>query len=209
MKKLLLLTVAMFVFMPAVLRAQIIPPTANQKGIVSANPPLYLLKTDSAQVPLAKTAFEKLNPEWLNSVEVFKGENATQRFGEKGKHGVILISLKKEHEREFLRIVQAQGPTEEAFDQGAAAVSIKLRCGSPLSSEAPLYIIKTKKEEFTLAQEAISTLNPNWISSINVLKGESAENKYKEKAKNGVIVISLKQENEQDALQLLKQQRQN
>lgn len=39
---------------------------------------------------------------------------------------------------------------------------------------------------------SISELNPNNIESVSVLKGESAISAYKEKGKNGVILIKLK-----------------
>ena len=37
----------------------------------------------------------KLNPEWINSLNVIKGNKATE-YGERGKYGVILIELKSE-----------------------------------------------------------------------------------------------------------------
>lgn len=38
---------------------------------------------------------EKLDPDFIESINVLKGENATKAYGEKGKNGVIIITTKK------------------------------------------------------------------------------------------------------------------
>ncbi len=58
------------------------------------------------------------------------------------------------------------------------------------SNEKPLYIIDGKESN----EKAMKDLNPNQIKSMNVLKGESAEKKYGDKGKNGVIEIKTKKE---------------
>ncbi|HET6557851.1 MAG TPA: TonB family protein, partial [Prolixibacteraceae bacterium] len=42
-----------------------------------------------------KTEFDKLDPNTIASVSILKGESATTVYGDKGKNGVILITLKK------------------------------------------------------------------------------------------------------------------
>ncbi|WP_304235586.1 TonB family protein [Jiulongibacter sediminis] len=61
---------------------------------------------------------------------------------------------------------------------------------SPRDSDkpAPIYIVDGK------VVENIKELNPDTIKSINVLKGEKAEEHSGEKGKNGVIIIELKKE---------------
>jgi hypothetical protein len=58
------------------------------------------------------------------------------------------------------------------------------------NGEKPVYYLKTKKgmEEFF----DFDNINPNDIESIEVLKGDSAIIKFGEKAKNGAIIITLK-----------------
>jgi hypothetical protein len=46
-------------------------------------------------VEISKAEMEKISPDKIQSVSVFKGEDATKTYGERGKNGVILISLKK------------------------------------------------------------------------------------------------------------------
>ena len=45
---------------------------------------------------ISKDDMDKLNPKDIETVEVLKGDSATEKYGEKGKNGVILITTKKE-----------------------------------------------------------------------------------------------------------------
>jgi len=53
--------------------------------------PLYFL----GDKPISKTEMEKIDPNQIESVNVLKGEEAIKQYGKAGKHGVILIKLKK------------------------------------------------------------------------------------------------------------------
>ena len=41
------------------------------------------------------TEMEKLDPDAIGSMNILKGETAIQKYGEKAKSGVILITTKK------------------------------------------------------------------------------------------------------------------
>ncbi|WP_157963245.1 Spy/CpxP family protein refolding chaperone [Algoriphagus litoralis] len=58
--------------------------------------PLYFLKTKDGLKEFS--SFEDINPNDIESIEVLKGESATVKFGEKGKNGVIIITLKDKKE---------------------------------------------------------------------------------------------------------------
>ena len=55
--------------------------------------PLYYLQIKNGFQEIV--SFDDINPKDINKVEVLKGESATARFGEKGKNGVIIITLKQ------------------------------------------------------------------------------------------------------------------
>ena len=57
------------------------------------------------------------------------------------------------------------------------------------STEEPLYILDKKE----ITAKEMESIDPNSIKAINVFKGETAIEKYGEKGKNGVIVITLKE----------------
>ena len=56
------------------------------------------------------------------------------------------------------------------------------------SKEQPLYIL----DKMEITAKEMESIDPSTIKAINVLKGETAIEKYGEKGKNGVIVITLK-----------------
>ena len=64
---------------------------AEVKGLDPKNPPLYLV--DGKEVP--ESEFKTLKPENIKEVSVLKDASATAIYGDKGKNGVILITMKK------------------------------------------------------------------------------------------------------------------
>ena len=78
-----------------------------------------------------------------------------------------------------LRVTMPQGP-----------VRLRISCGTKESQEklSPLYVVNgCVIENFKHAE-----IDPNNIETINVEKGEAAMKKYGGQAKNGVILITLK-----------------
>ncbi len=57
----------------------------------SANPPLFIVDGKI----IDKSKFDKINTDDFESMEVFKDKSATDKYGEKGKYGVVLVTLKK------------------------------------------------------------------------------------------------------------------
>ncbi|MFS4493246.1 TonB family protein [Maribacter sp. 2308TA10-17] len=109
----------------------------------------------------------ELEPDEIESINVFKDDAATRKYGEKGKNGVIEVKTKK-----FVF-------SKPNLD------TIKLDTNNGTD---PIYFIDGKES----SGEKAKAINPNYIESINVLKGESAEAVYGKKGKNGVIQITTK-----------------
>ena len=121
-----------------------------------------------------------LDPNKIASMNVLKGNNATKKYGEKAKNGVMEITTKKdidsnkeEHDIEIIEIRE----NDSAF---VNSISI--------NGQEPLYFIDGKKSSSKKANQ----LNPNNIASMNVLKGDYAIKIYGKKAKNGVVEITTK-----------------
>jgi TonB-dependent SusC/RagA subfamily outer membrane receptor len=55
--------------------------------------PLYIIKSKDGEIE--KTDLKDINPNDIESINVLKGSTATFQYGEKGKNGVIIITLKK------------------------------------------------------------------------------------------------------------------
>ncbi len=92
-----------------------------------------------------------------------------------------------------------------ASGQPGAQTSVRIRgYGSAEASSAPLYVIDgvaiesgnfsevTNEDDFGTTSDILSTLNPNDIESVTVLKDASAASLYGSRAANGVIIITTK-----------------
>ena len=140
--------------------------------------PLILIEGEEA----TQEEMNNLEPSHIKSMNILKGENATENYGEKGKNGVIEITLKTEEE--------IKNSTTHTNSKKSNTVEIsKTKNSLTYKSDfpAPLYLIDGKKVE----KEEVNELDPSTIKSINILEDENAIDKYGEEGKNGVVEISL------------------
>ncbi len=159
--------------------------------------------------------------ESISSISVLKDAAATKIYGEeKGSNGVIIITLKDEKDivassvktstDDTIKVVvngtirkESTDVTFDVVEAGNSTVAIAKSNNESgevehtsivvgkrgISAEAdPLIIVDGKEYEGDM-----SSISPETISSISVLKGESAIKSYgQEKGANGVIVVTLK-----------------
>lgn len=123
-------------------------------------PPRVILDGDEATVEILK----KLDPDKIASVDVLKGEKAIEKFGEKGKYGVIVVTTKEAQKLSIL-----PSTAEKEF--------------------SPLIILDGK--EVSPGSE-LSKIDPDDIATVVVIKDEAAIKKYGEKGRNGVVEITSK-----------------
>jgi hypothetical protein len=121
-----------------------------------------LMYIDGKEVKNKK--MEDVDPETIGSINVIKGTNLVEEYGEKAKTGIIQITTK-----------------------GKKAIGQKITI--PDGNYDKALIIVNGKE---IKNKKLKDFSPRIIESINVLKGESAIEKYGDKGKNGVIEITLK-----------------
>ncbi len=134
----------------------------NSNGSNESAPLVIIDGKESTLLKLNSMSTDK-----IESMNVFKDEAATRKYGDKGKNGVIEVKTKE-------------------FDFGSPNLDIiKLDTNNGTD---PIYFIDGKES----SKEKLKAINPNDIESINVLKGESAEALYGEKGKNGAIQITTK-----------------
>ncbi len=132
-----------------------------------------------------------LKPEDIESMSVLKDHAAIEKYGEKGKNGVILITTKtyttcteKKHsaEKDSEIIVVGYGSMSDVKND-----ILKLPpLSKPSSDKSPLYIIDGIKKD------SLHHINPEDIASVSVLKDNFSIEKYGEEAKNGVILVTTK-----------------
>ena len=86
--------------------------------------------------------------------------------------------------------IQGRAPGVEILQKGGDAggnVSILIRGAGSFGSTEPLYII-----DGAVSSNGLNTLNPNDISSIEILKDGSAAAIYGSRAANGVVLVTTK-----------------
>lgn len=111
---------------------------------------------------ITKEELEAINPETIESISVLKDKLAAGLYGDKGKNGVILISLKKEQKGIIL-----------------------VKDGVEVT---PLIMFDDKE----ITKQEMDAINPETIQSISVLKDKSATELYGDKGKNGVVIVTSK-----------------
>ncbi|SFS95703.1 TonB-dependent outer membrane receptor, SusC/RagA subfamily, signature region [Zhouia amylolytica] len=105
---------------------------------------------------------KSIAPEEIKHMNILKGKDAIDRYGAKGKDGVIEIST---------------------YKQGETNIT------NTLNTIKSLIVVDgvEKKPDFN-----VNTITPDQIESVKILKGENATRVYGEKGKNGVILITTK-----------------
>jgi N-acetylmuramoyl-L-alanine amidase len=132
------------------------------------NQPLYILNGKTITAEQAKA----IDANTIESVNVLKGEDAVKQYGDKGKNGVVVITLKS---------ANSSPSTNSIKPKDADAVK---------EAEKALKVIDGK----IVTNEELQKLDANSIYSISVLKDEATVKEYGEKGKNGVIEITTKKQ---------------
>lgn len=126
----------------------------------------------------------------IKTVNVLKGEQGVEKYGEKGKFGVIEIYIKNT-------------PNISAFGTGSADkrellngidIAPDQNGNVVVTGKSPFkgLVIINGKEAVNIDGKAFSRIKSEDIESVNVLKDEAAIKAYGERGRNGVIQINLK-----------------
>ncbi|MRT92756.1 M56 family metallopeptidase [Ancylomarina sp. 16SWW S1-10-2] len=132
------------------------------------NPPLYIV--DGVEFNGDKS-MKDIDPNDIETMNVLKGKSAIEKYGAKGKNGVIEITSKKNIDL-------------KKKSKKRKSIKIKGKTKNP-----PLYIIDGVEYK---GDKSMKDIDPNDIESMNVLKGKTGIDKYGKKAKNGVLEITTK-----------------
>ncbi|HVZ95627.1 MAG TPA: N-acetylmuramoyl-L-alanine amidase, partial [Chitinophagaceae bacterium] len=146
---------------------------------------LYIIDGKASSVNEAK----QIDAAHIKAITILKGNDAIQKYGDKAKNGVIIISTKEK--------VIAGNEGDQAIKPQPSLAENNMKKDTPatiLNPDAPirnpLYIIDGKESP----NDALKNISPQSIESINVLRDEAALKKYGDKGKNGVVEITLKKE---------------
>ncbi|WP_430810447.1 MULTISPECIES: TonB family protein [unclassified Carboxylicivirga] len=124
----------------------------------------------------------EINSDEISSVYVMKGEAAIDQNGEKAPNGVIMVTTKA---GAYSAAMAAAKPLFQSTGK-VKMTELNLTIEDE-SGESPLYIVNGKKQDGL-------HLDREDIKSISILKREKAIQIYGEEGKNGVVLISTKDE---------------
>ncbi|NMH89088.1 hypothetical protein [Flavivirga algicola] len=224
---------------------------ANKTLKLQKKSPLYILNDKI----VSKRMIMLIQKESIDSVSIIRPKNAFEKYGEKGRNGVVEVYSKKmlrlienkhvsEIEKHTLKAFLLKTSSKEEIPNYNKALiiidnkqrdktildsiimpnvaSIAFRTGKEIevkkkygkASKNGVILVKTidresslrKYHEFLLKNKSMifvidgipstfnvaKSLNPLKIQSVNILKGEAATKIYKERGKNGAVLIFLK-----------------
>jgi TonB-dependent SusC/RagA subfamily outer membrane receptor len=116
----------------------------------------------------------------IASISIMKETSSVNLYGEKGKNGVVIITTKPAHE------AKKRNGDKRIYRSCDEEGKIKFRYNV---KEEPLIIVDGKEYSGT-----IKDINENDIKSFSIIKDSSSTDRYGEKGKNGVIIITTKPE---------------
>ena len=123
---------------------------------------------------ITEAEMKKIDPETIQSIDVLKGESANKMYGDKGKDGAVVITLKG-------------ADKSSAVSSGTGKSTGEGKSTGDSEMKNALVIVDGKVSDVD-----IKSLDPNTISAVYVTKDKTAVDKYGEKGKNGVIEVVTK-----------------
>lgn len=121
---------------------------------------------------VSEADYASMNPSEVASITLLKDPASLSLYGIEGANGVVLITSKKATQPAQLK----QNISQQAAARGE-------------SSTKPYVIVDGKAFE-----DDLSTLSPEKIETLTLLKGNSAVKEYGSDGLNGVIIITTKKE---------------
>lgn len=137
------------------------PPTISSNGIK----PLYYVNG----IKMSESEMNAIAPNDIETVNVWKGAKAIEKYGTEGQNGVLEITLKSATSVRRIVVEEKKLPNTKL---------LYIVDGVPLKS------IKTF---------GVDSIAPNDIESINIRKDPSMLSLYGDAAKNGIVFITTKQ----------------
>ncbi len=145
-----------------------------------------------------RAVVDALDPSRIENISVLKNENAVKIYGEKAKDGAMIIQLKSTEVQMF-------------SNKDVIGANVKMRLDALSSGDKnwgtkfysatggkPLVFVDGEE---AIGDDPLSSISPDRIKSLSVMKDKSAKEVYGDKGKNGVILVTLLTEEEYQAKQ--------
>ncbi len=132
----------------------------------------------------------------IHSMNVLKGEKAIEKYGNKGKNGVVVVvgygiqknEMKLDTSAFKHRYIKMSDNGVITYETKTDSSGQKQQVRIHAIGEKPLVIVNGEVQK----SQKINDIDPSTIQSISILKDESATVIYGDKGKNGVVIVTLK-----------------
>lgn len=116
--------------------------------------PLYIINGE-----MLNSIPESISPDDIESISVLKDSSAIDAYGERGRNGVVVVTMKQNNISDQLKI----------NFHNKAVLESKNNEEKPILKREPMYVVDGKENPL-----ALSLLSPNSIESVEVIKGKDA-----------------------------------
>lgn len=131
----------------------------SRKPVVQITPqnkerPLYIIDGE-----MLNSIPESISPDDIESVSVLKDSSAIDVYGERGRNGVVVVTMKQNNTSDQLK----------TNFHNKAVLESKSNEEKPILKREPMYVVDGKENPL-----ALSLISPNSIESVEVIKGKAA-----------------------------------
>jgi len=161
--------------------------TEFKKISTGTNPkkPIYIFDGKKVDANAIESLTQKIQE---YKILVYNGDNAEELYGKEARYGIVLISPADSKNYESIKTnnIQNDSRIKIRFDSTHSATPAeKTKIVQYLSNDVLIFY-----NEVEISREKLLELDVNIIESIDIIKGSSVMDKYGERAKNGVVIIT-------------------
>ena len=141
----------------------------------------------------SRTVVDALDPSRIESISILDGKEATDIYGDKAKNGAMVIQLHSTAEQILQNKYKIDAISKtrlDALNRGSKNWGVTFHS---VSGKKPLVYIDGTE---AVGEEALSSVSPERIKSISVMKDKAAVEVYGERGKDGVVLVDLLTEEE-------------
>lgn len=163
--------------------------------------PLRILIHKNDTFQLKDNLLDRINPDLISTINIFKGKAAKDSFGNNTKNGVVLMKLEENEEtdRLLVEIKDSLSKYNGSLNLNGERFNLRRDLNNNRQGIDPLYIVEFNGQQKEIKLD-LAELNAEYIQSINVYKGQTSLFNYGKKGKDGVVLILLKSNEEARSL---------
>ena len=162
-----------------------------------AEPLCILHQASGEEKEVTMAELQAIDPATIESMEVLKDADSIAKYGDKGKNGVVIVTLKEAGT--FSATLNYKDG-----DNAEAGSAVRVRYTGEGDANLLFIVRQPWGEEKEVSRAEFEKIDPGRINSMEVLKDADAKAKYGDKGKNGVVILNLKSPQELEEIVVIK-----